>query len=115
MVRTTVNKVRNILDTSVEDTSITSWMGVASTLVDDVEGIDPSIPDTRLTKMEKVLTAHLVSTQDPRASSISGASRSVEFQGDAGLALDSTRYGQQAKLLDPTGTLGEDEEFTLSI
>ena len=105
MARTTVQKVRSILDTSVEDNTVTSWMDIASTLVDDIEDADPSVSDSRLAKVEKVLTAHMVSTQDQRQSSVSGASRSVEYQGETGLGINGTKYGQQAVALDPTNTL----------
>lgn len=105
MARTTVQKVRSILDTNVEDNAVTSWMDIASTLVDDIADADPTVSDSRLAKIEKVLTAHLVSTQDQRHAATSGASRSVEYQGETGMGIEGTKYGQQAVALDPTNTL----------
>lgn len=105
MPRTTVQKVRTILDTSVDDNTITSWMDIASELVDDIDAADPDVSDSRLAKIEKVLAAHLVSTQDQRIESSSRETASVDYQGETGMHLDATKYGQQAKMLDPTDTL----------
>ena len=115
MPRTDSNKVANILPTSLDPNELTSWIDIATELVDDVEDADPSLPDTRLEKLERLTAAHLASAADPRHESTSGASRSVDYQGEYGTGFDATSYGQRALALDPTGTLGEDEEFTLSI
>ncbi len=114
MPRTDSNKVNNILDTSLDTNELTSWIDIATELVDDIEAVDPSLSESRLEKLERLTAAHLASAQDPRHASESGASRSVEYQGEHGRGFESTDYGQRALALDPTGTLGEDNEFTLS-
>ncbi len=114
MVRTDSNKVDEILDTSLSSNELTSWIDIATELVDDVEAAAPSLSDSRLEKIERLTAAHLASAQDPRHASESGASRSVEYQGEHGMGFESTTYGQRALNLDPTGVLGEDAEFTLS-
>lgn len=113
MVRTTIQKVRNIFNTDLSDNQISSWMDVATALVDDVEDADPSVPDKRLEKIERLVTAHLASSQDQRIGNATSETRSINYQGQYGMALNSTTYGQQAKVLDPTGQLGEND-FTLS-
>ena len=105
MVRTTVQKVRNVFDTSLSDNELTSWIDIATEFVDDIEADDPDIKDSRLKKIERLVTAHLASSQDQRASSQSGASRSIEFQGRTGYDFRGTKHGQAAIALDPTGTL----------
>ncbi len=115
MPRTTVSKVRSIFDTDLSDNELTSWMDIATELVDDVEAADPSLADKRLSKLEKLVTAHLASAQDPRHESVSGASRSVDYQGEYGQNFEATSYGQRALALDPTGTLGDNHEFTLGV
>ena len=107
MPRTTVQKVRDIFDTSISDNSVTGWMDIATEFVDDIEDADSSIPTKRLAKIEKLVTAHLASSQDQRASSQSGASRSIEFQGRTGYDFRGTKHGQAAIALDPTGVLLE--------
>jgi hypothetical protein len=114
MPRTDSNKVDNILDTSLDSNELTSWIDIATELVDDIEAVDSSLSDKRLEKIERLTAAHLASAQDQRHESTSGASRSVEYQGDHGMGFEATDYGQRALALDPTGTLGQDTEFTLS-
>ncbi len=114
MPRTTVSKVRNVFSTDLEDNELTSWMDVATELVDDVENADPSLTEKRLEKIERLLTAHFASSDDPRISNASRETGSVNYQGQTGMHLNSTTYGQRAKLLDPTGQL-ESDDFTLSV
>lgn len=115
MVRTTISKVRNVFDTDLTDNELSSWIDVATELVDDVENADPSIPDKRLEKIERLTTAHLASAQDPRIESASREGSNVSYQGETGKGFESTSYGQRALELDPTGTLEDDTEFTLSV
>ena len=107
MPRTTVQKVRDIYDTSISDNSLTSWMDIATEFVDDIAAEDSSLSTSRLAKIEKLATAHLASAQDQRHESTSGASRSVEYQGRTGYDFRGTKHGQAAIALDPTGTLRE--------
>lgn len=115
MPRTDSNKVETILETDLSSNTITSWIDIATELIDDIENADSSIPDSRLEKLERLVAAHLASTQDQRIASGERESASVEFQGQTGIGLEGSKYGQQALLLDPTGLLGEDPSFTLSV
>lgn len=108
MNRTNAQDVAQIFDTSLDDGAgqeLEAWIEIAHEIVDDIAAADPSLSSTRLEQIEKLLAAHLASTQDQRHARDSGASRSVSYQGETGMGIDGTKYGQQAKALDPTGTL----------
>lgn len=115
MARTTNSDVSEILDTSLGTAALDAWIEIANTLVDDVAAADTSLTSTRLTQLETLVAAHLASTQDQRAASRSGASRSVTYQGETGMGFEATKYGQQALALDPTGTLAGSTKPTASI
>jgi len=115
MPRTDPTTVKNTFDTSLTDSAISDWITRASMRIDDVEDADPSIEDAKLKELETLVAQHLAASQDPRHESESGASRSVEFQGETGEGMKSTKYGQAALELDPTGTLGDNHEFTLGV
>ena len=105
MARTTPTEVNAIFDTDLSDSSLSEWIDIASSVVDDVETEDSSISDTRLTQIEKLLAAHYASAQDQRIENTSRETASVTYQGETGMNLRGTKYGQQAIQLDPTGTL----------
>lgn len=105
MARTDAPAVREILDTSLDNDSLSAWIDIATELVDDVQNADSSLSSTRLTKLEKLVAAHLASSQDQRHERESGPARSVSYQGDTGEGFTGTKHGQQALALDPTGTL----------
>lgn len=105
MARTTPTEVKEIFDTDLADSSVSEWIDIASSVVDDVVSNDNSLSDTRLTQIEKLLAAHYASAQDQRIADTSRETASVSYQGDTGMNLQGTKYGQQAIQLDPTGTL----------
>jgi hypothetical protein len=110
MPRTNADAVAKIFDTELSTDAngeIEAWIEIATELVDDISEADSSITPTRLEKIEKLLAAHFVATQDPRAAKESGESVSITYEGDTGMRINATRYGQQASMLDPTGTLQE--------
>lgn len=99
MARTSQSDVQDILDTSISN--LTPWIEAANGVVDDIEDEDPTIDNTRLTRIEKFLAAYFATAKDPRFESQSGASRSgsyydVEESGNAS-------YKEVAISLDPTG------------
>jgi uncharacterized UBP type Zn finger protein len=106
MPRTTPGDVKTIFETDLSDSTIQEWIDVATLIVDDIEDADSSITNTRLERIEKLLSAHFAGTQDQRIAQTSAESKSVEFQGDTEMTdLRGTKYGQNAIALDPTGTL----------
>lgn len=108
MARTSPSDVATIFDTDLSEAagdSLDTWINIASELVDDIASADSSIGSTRLEQIEKLLAAHLASAQDPRLEGYSVGGSSGSYQGETGMHITSTHYGQQAAALDPTGTL----------
>lgn len=95
--------VKQILDTDLNDNDITAFITGASELVNQtVQNVGAPL---RL-EITRWLTAHLIaSTREQQIAEAGAGPTSVKFQGVTGLGLDSTQYGQQAKLLDVSGAL----------
>lgn len=98
--------VTAIISTSIGTAAIRSHINTADVILKrsvDNHDIDRDIRDELL----KWLAAHFCAIQDPRmVEDMAGGMRSV-FEGKSGMGLDFTRYGQQAKLIDPTGELSK--------
>lgn len=105
MARTNPDEVANTFDTELEPDSLKDWIDIANDLVDDISSEDSSISSGRLSRIEKLLAQHLAASQDPRISSATTGNTEVSFQGETGMHLNATTYGQNAVLLDPTGVL----------
>lgn len=108
--RTDASTVKEIFETELTDsTGLNIWIGMASSLVDDINqaanDAGNTLSDSRLMDLETLLSAHFASAQDPRIAEGDRETGSVTYQGETGLNLSSTKYGQNAMLLDPTGTL----------
>jgi hypothetical protein len=101
MPRTQPADVQDVLDTSLDDAALEAFIGVATEVVDDVADADPSIPESKLTKIERFYAAYLASAGDPRADSQSGSSRSISFRDVDGAGNAS--HLQVATTMDPTG------------
>ena len=116
MARTTPSDVNEVFDTSLDNTSLTAWIDIATEIVDDIADADPTIDSSRLTKIEKLVTAHIAASQDQRVDSSSRETASVTYSGDTGFAdLRGTKHGQAAIMLDETGTLSTLGRPTASI
>lgn len=101
MARVVAADVTAIIDTTVDPAPYIT----AANLLVTRHCVDDDLTTDELFEIERWLAAHLLATQDQiEASTGMGASR-VTFQGQTGLGLDGTRYGQQVKLLDSTGKL----------
>lgn len=103
MARTNATDVDEILDTSI--TNLTPYVEAASSVVDRVATRDTTnqLTSTDLEQIEKFYAAYLATAQDPRAESLSGASRSesrydVDGGGNAG-------YKEIAESIDTTGVI----------
>lgn len=105
MARSNVDDVKDILDTDLSDAQITAFLNVANRLV-TAHLTDKGLASTTLQDIEMFLAAHLASHRDMRAERESIAGEySVTYQGDTGMGLDATFYGQTVKQLDSSGTL----------
>lgn len=102
--RTTTTAVGLIINTTLTTAQIQAFIDTA-TLVVDANLVDKGLSTDLLTQIETWLTAHLLSMRDQRTSSRQIGDVSFTYQGQTGLGLDATLYGQQVKLLDTSGTL----------
>lgn len=84
--------VKDILDTSLESPDILPFLN-------DAESLDLN---DRATVW---LAAHLVSMYDKRIDNETSGPIRASFEGDTGMGLRSTRYGQMALLFDESGKL----------
>ena len=114
-IRTTEVAVKQILARNYDEdkqTEIYPFISAASVIVDRVitcaaaKSITLTTTETEL--IERWLAAHFYCAgPDLLYSSKSTAGASASFQGQTGMHLDSTSYGQMAKTLDYSGCLTE--------
>lgn len=95
--RTDLATVKEIFDTSLSDDALAFWLNTASDDVDDVAAAGTNLTTSQLARLEALWAAHYASAQDPRHQSVSGASRSVDY--------DRQSYAEMAYQIDDTGTL----------
>lgn len=107
-----------IVDADVEgivevDSSIplTPFITIANLLTDRVvtcaTSRGSSLTDDEAKYIEAWLSAHFYSIRDEGYTSKKTGDASATFKGQTGKSLDSTHYGQTAKLLDTSGCLAE--------
>lgn len=105
MVRTTPKKVNDITNLEIDETRIGPFITAANLIVTE-DLVSAGYTEARLGLIETWLSAHLVkSTIDRDEESQTIVNTTVRFQGETALSLDSTPYGQQVKMLDPSGIL----------
>lgn len=111
-VRTTSGAVQGVLlDDYQADADLTAFVLTASVIVDRVatcasaKGISLSTDELEL--VERWLAAHCYGMSDQPYAETETLSSRAKFQGQTGLALDGTKYGQMAKILDYSGCLTE--------
>jgi hypothetical protein len=112
MARTDATQVQAILldnYDSANSPSLTAFINAASRIVDRIvacattKGL--SHTSDELIDIETWLAAHLYAQSDQTYASKSTSGASASFHGQTGMALDSTKFGQTAKLLDHTGCI----------
>lgn len=112
MPRTNAGAVQDVLGKdydSVTELSLQGYVETASALVDDVvtcaalKSITHSA--AKLELIERWLAAHLYAVSDKPYASTSKLGRSALFQGQTGMYLEFTGYGQHALMLDTSGCL----------
>jgi len=104
--RVTATEVKAIIETSESDSAIAPQIAIATLLVDEIAAADSTVLAARLKEIERWVAAHFIaSSLDPRAKSegVKGITETIE--GSFGMGFEMTRYGQQALILDSTGTL----------
>jgi hypothetical protein len=115
MARTTPTLVQSLLgsnygkDANDEFPDLQQFIDFATVIVDRVvtcairKGRGLTSPEAEL--MERYLAAHGYQTSDPGYTSRSTAGASGSFEGQSGMGLERTRYGQDALILDSSGCL----------
>lgn len=101
----TIDDVKLIIDTSLTDAQITPFLAMATTLVTDKLASQTCLSDDAKDQIEALLAAHFLSMRDQRVSSEKVGDASFTYQGQTGMGLKSTFYGQQAIALDCSGVL----------
>lgn len=91
--------------------SLVPYIAAASSIVDRLVALAAerglTITDEQATLVETWLAAHAHCMSDQTYSSRSTQGASGSFHGQTGMYLDATKYGQMAKMLDPTGLLAK--------
>jgi len=87
--------------------SIAPFIATATALTDYVESKDSNslLTSALLVEIEKYLAAHFYEHKDQQYSNKKTGDASAAFQGQFGLRLDGSKWGQTALTLDVTGTL----------
>lgn len=112
MARVTASELNEVFDTDLSNTALDAWIDTAHTVVNDVEGVDSSLSDDRLTQIEKMLAAGYASAQDPRLDSGSRETASVNYQRNDDYPND---YFGLAVALDPTGVIANQFKRTATL
>lgn len=112
MPRTDATTVKAILGSNydtVANPDLTYVIRSASVLTDQVAAcaVAKGVPldDPSLLEIETNLAAHFYARQDQLYSSRSTGRASGSFQGQTGMSLNASQYGQTAMLFDPSGCL----------
>jgi len=112
MARTTTSDVDTIIDTSLDSTELQAYIDAATVVVDRISK-SSNVPDATLEQIEKFYAAHLSTAQDPRISSQSRETASVDYEDRTTDA--NNNYLDTAISLDPTGVIAEAEKDTATL
>jgi hypothetical protein len=102
MPRVSDPEVKAIIET--DDTDLAPYIYAASAVVDK-HLLSQGVASETLKEIERWLAAHFLAAKEQQAAQESYGNSSATYQGQTGLGLDGTQYGQRAKLIDPTGNL----------
>lgn len=104
MIRTTVDLVKEIIDTSLTDALISGYINTASLMVDNSS--ITTLSDDTLAEMERWLTAHLISiTRERMTVKETVGDASVQYSDKKfGDGLKASNFGQMVLALDTSGT-----------
>ena len=100
--RTETADVLAIIDTEVTDCD--PFIAIATLQVDAIDALG-ILGAAILEQIECWLSAHYVAIRDRQGSKVTVLDSSHTYDGKTGMGLDATLWGQQALLMDSTGTL----------
>lgn len=104
MARVTVSDVKAIADFGeLSDSEISAFIDDANTIIND--RAQSRISDAMLPKVEKWLAAHLAAMKEQTVRREGVGQSEIFFEGNTGLGLAHTRYGQQVKIMVPENVL----------
>lgn len=90
-------------------TDLQPFIDTASNIVDAVSSCsalkNKQLTNTTLELIERWLSAHMYVMTDQVEASKSAGKGSATWQGQTGMALDASKYGQMAKMVDVSGCL----------
>lgn len=104
--RVTEREVREIIPNDPL-VGVKPFIDAANALTNHVSSEDAQglLNSALLVQIEKYLAAHFYEHRDPQYDEKKTGDAMAVFQGEWGMGLDSSKWGQTAKMLDVTGTL----------
>lgn len=113
-VRVTATEVRVIIETSLTDAAIDSYIAVANPMVTNT--VTCGLAAAVLKEIERWLTAHLISiTKERTTTEEKLGEATVKYAGTFGEGLKSTPYGQMVLQLDTCGQFANLGKKVISI
>lgn len=103
--RTTAELVKEVMDSTLSNIIVESYIDVANTVITDTLGTK-GLTDVKLEHIERWYTAHMISVARERAAiSETIGDASIKYAGYYKMGLEASPYGQMVLQLDTTGTL----------
>lgn len=108
-VRTSEDKLKGIKETDLSDAELHTSINIANQFVEE-HLTGEGVSSQTLEDVETLLAAHFVSVGvDKEETDFDAADISASFTIEGGQGLNATQFGQQAKRLDPTGILEQED------
>lgn len=104
--RATEQAVLALMDTTLTAKQITPFLESANAIVTG-KCADGGYSTEVLELIERWLAAHLACALDPQIAEETAGAAKWKYEGQTGMGLKATRYGQNVMLLDYNGTLAE--------
>jgi hypothetical protein len=103
MARVTDSEVKEIIETTIDTTPFIQ----TATLIVDEDIAPQGLSTARLREIELYLAAHFTTLRERQLKREEFGDSENEYLGEVGTDLDASIYGQQAKVLDTSGTLAK--------
>jgi len=105
MARVTATEVKEIVETTIIDAEVDTFIIVANLTTNRVNTEGGITDAATLKEIERWLSAHFVRIRDIASASEKAGPVAQSFQYKVDLNFNQTQYGQQALILDYSGTL----------
>lgn len=110
MARVTAAEVETIIDieSSVADATIEAFINAANLTVTEILGDDTTLSSAQKKEIERWLSAHFIAcTLQHKPQNEKAGDAAITYQGQTGMGLDATFYGQTVKVLDTSGKMAQ--------